>query len=903
MPLHSPVSGADRLLLGSGLEGFVKVSSQFITLREPDNQPKAEDDALRLRCGRIFLSVPAGAVTSLNDGDLALVRRLATSPPLTAQTDTAFQTELLERWFATEVPTAGVLLAAMTTMQAHDLPPPPPFSAVPGWLREIWLSFLLRNPPLFRRVGERERYAERALAVIERVYDAVVTDPLPEAQRLGEQFRNEARMEALYFTDGDPTAAFRRWAEIIEVTALRVGLPVSHGFAPTARPRPRVGLLLNSLYAGPEPLYLIAHLSPELGRRFDVTLFLLTEVVDPGLRETVERTGVRIVHVPRGAVNTRVAWIRAHDLDLMLFASNCAVYGESTFLSMCRLARVQVTGAASPVSPGFTQHDYYLLGEDNVGPDYAQHCTETLYRLPGLCTYYAFGLDQSPGSVSVGRDDLQIPHDAPIFISTANYMKINAELVQLWARILCRVPKAVLLLAPFNPNWRPNYQEDILEDLLRVQMRACGVDPARVRIVRRLPQRADVQRLIGIADVYLDSFPFGGACSMIDPLEVGVPVVVRDAPNFRGSIAACMLRDIGLGDMVARDEEAYVEAAVRLGSSAPAQETARRRIRASAATNRAFTDCTAYAGRFLDACQMMIDGYAERFRRRMAEPARTRSALTDLVARLAAGRSPWLNTLSDTKLIPLLLLPYFKALGDVEGGRLLVDVGACVGDFARPFLLDGWSGHMLEPDASCEASLSALTAEFSGRAHHHAMVAVDAPVNSVTYHRTAVGLSGLGPSPYAPTLQTVVLPATRLADLARSEGMSRIDLLKVDAEGFDFTVLNGHDFAALPPRLVMVEFGDMYAGQSRAEIAEGIRAMAERGYDAMIFSCEDDGNFRKGVWEYRVIAVTFEEPRPNKAGAVFGNIIFFRRDDALLPALLLGLVESFLPGGERGSGG
>ena len=867
---------------------------------DADDTKKLEDQNLRLRCARIFLGVAGQPLGVLAPADYELVRRLAGERPLADTLPSDFLTDLLKHWFATRFPSAGVLLAAMVAANPHDLPPPPPLSEVPDWLRSDWLGFLLRKPGLFRQVGERERYFEAYSAIVDCVYHAIVADPLPDVRALAERFRNEADPLAVYFTHQHPTRIFRRWAQVVEASALMLGMTLSHTFAPRHGERPRIGLMLNGLRKGPEAFYLLAHLSPALSARFDVTVYLLLPGLDGELVREVEATGARIAVIPEGSVNTRAAWIRGHDLDLMLFASNCAVRGEIALLSMCRLARRQLIGAASPVSPGFTNGDSYLLAEGNVEAAFARHCNEKLYRMPGVCTYYAFGLDRAPATVTIDRASLDIPADAPLLVTTANYYKITPELVRLWAHILWRVPDALLLLMPFNPNWSTSYQDNILTDLLRREMLARGVNPHRLRAVSRLPQRADVHRVIAMGDVYLDSHPFGGFCSMIDPLELAVPVVVRDAPTFHGRIAASMLRDIGLGDMVLATDDDYVDAAVHLATDASARTTARQRIRDAAAANQAFTRTDSYAERFVQVCDDLITDDRGQMRDRLADAARARRAATAVVDRLSAERSVWLQSLTDTKLIPLLILPYFRALGTAATGRVLLDVGACVGGFARPFLTDGdWQVHMLEPDASCFAAMTAVVDAFPGRAHHHALVAIDGSEDEITYHRTAIGLSGLGPSPYAETQQAIVLPATRLADLARKQNLAAVDLLKVDAEGFDFQVLNGYDFGGSPPRLVMVEFGDMYAGQSEDKIMAGIAAMAERGYDPLILSCDDDNNFRQGIWEYRVIAATFDRPRRSKAGTLLGNIIFFRKDDPLFPALFCRLVESFLPGAER----
>jgi hypothetical protein len=137
------------------------------------------------------------------------------------------------------------------------------------------------------------------------------------------------------------------------------------------------------------------------------------------------------------------------------------------------------------------------------------------------------------------------------------------------------------------------------------------------------------------------------------------------------------------------------------------------------------------------------------------------------------------------------------------------------------------------------------------------MIVTDRTAAAVDFHQSSTGLSGLSPSPFGKTVAEVSAPAVRLDDHARSARLARVDLIKVDAEGWDFEALLSHDFARLAPRLAMVEFGTQFARQSFDRIAKGVMAMAEHGYDALVFSYDDDGNFAKGVWQHRLIGVSF----------------------------------------------
>jgi predicted O-linked N-acetylglucosamine transferase (SPINDLY family) len=67
-------------------------------------------------------------------------------------------------------------------------------------------------------------------------------------------------------------------------------------------------------------------------------------------------------------------------------------------------------------------------------------------------------------------------------------------------------------------------------------------------------------------DVYLDSFPYSGPTSTSEALSLGIAVVALSMPLFRGRLAAGILSEIGLSQLVANDIEEYAAIACRLAT-------------------------------------------------------------------------------------------------------------------------------------------------------------------------------------------------------------------------------------------------------------------------------------------------------------------------------------------------
>lgn len=236
--------------------------------------------------------------------------------------------------------------------------------------------------------------------------------------------------------------------------------------------------------------------------------------------------------------------------------------------------------------------------------------------------------------------------------------------------------------------------------------------------------------------------------------------------------------------------------------------------------------------------------------------------------------------LTDQAVAETLIRDYFRA-GETGQARHLVDVGAAYGSVAGVFLNDGWTADLFEPDPACAPPLQRLLAKHGTRARLHTLAVGSRAQAAVFYQNTIPGLSGLQPSPFGSARSELPIKTVRLDDYLPSIGVKAVDLLKIDTEGNDFDVLDSHDFSALAPALVYVEYSYYFAGQTPAVVDAAIADMRARGYDAVIFEYRDDGNFRRGSWAHRLVAIRLDDETPSAADA-FGNVLFYRHGDPLL---------------------
>jgi predicted O-linked N-acetylglucosamine transferase (SPINDLY family) len=123
---------------------------------------------------------------------------------------------------------------------------------------------------------------------------------------------------------------------------------------------------------------------------------------------------------------------------------------------------------------------------------------------------------------------------------------------------------------------------------------ALGISDERLIVFAPAPNRADVLARLRLADIYLDSFPFSGATSLLDPLEVGLPSIVMDGTPFRSLVGPALLRSIQLEELVAPSVEGYVDLASRLAAEPGLRQRLRDQILNAMRAVPAFLDSKRY---------------------------------------------------------------------------------------------------------------------------------------------------------------------------------------------------------------------------------------------------------------------------------------------------------------------
>jgi hypothetical protein len=590
-----------------------------------------------------------------------------------------------EHWGAP--PRTNVLMAAMALGPAYHFPAPLRLALLPAWLRLHYARFLFGSPPIFLHPGEADRYASHSIEAMKVLRAAILDDGLPEARALAEAV-SAASSVMIYFNEQQLKSYFRDKALIYEWLLASGEFSLGHAAPLLKTKKKKIGVLHRSLAPGTETYYLLAHLEGRERRDLEVTLY----VFDPSSGAVADAFKPWVDHVVQlpNDIGAAVARIRQDRLDLCLVTNNVAWgLNKETAIAAHRLARVQVIGDASPTTPGLSSSDIFLSSEGNEPSRQAQDdYQETLVRMQGPTWYFGFSHDQDPQTITVTRAGLGIPDDHVLFFSGSNYFKITPEVLLAWAEILARTPGSSLALMPFNANWQTDYPVSMFVRRLNRVLATFGVAADRVKLFARVPTRADLQAVMSLADIYLDSFPYPGACSLVDPLLVGLPVVVRRGRKLRTAQASSLLEMEGLETAICAGTDAYVERATRLAEDPTFRAQEAGRVRRAAQPSLTCLRTTPLARKFTAFCTSAIAAADTNLDHlRGASEADLRAIVAHAAALALSDPTPALHRLTDSEIVSQLITPYLETLaGEGRAAGRVIEVGAAVGSHAMPRL-------------------------------------------------------------------------------------------------------------------------------------------------------------------------------------------------------------------------
>jgi len=236
-----------------------------------------------------------------------------------------------------------------------------------------------------------------------------------------------------------------------------------------------------------------------------------------------------------------------------------------------RPAPIQVNWLGFPGTMGSSFHHYLIADPNIVPPQSERFYSERVVR---LSCYQPNDRRRAVAEPRPTRAEAGLPDDAVVFCCFNAAHKITPFTFARWMEILKRTPGSVL--------WLLESSRDTQGHLLAHAAEA-GVAPGRLIFAPKQPNAQHLARY-ALADLFLDTAPYGAHTTASDALWMGAPVLTFWGRSFAARVCGSLVGAAGLPDLVCQSPREFVETAVALGRDPPRLAALRARLEAGRAT-------------------------------------------------------------------------------------------------------------------------------------------------------------------------------------------------------------------------------------------------------------------------------------------------------------------------------
>jgi predicted O-linked N-acetylglucosamine transferase (SPINDLY family) len=282
------------------------------------------------------------------------------------------------------------------------------------------------------------------------------------------------------------------------------------------------------------------------------------------MRARLENAFTHFLDVPNLPDAEIAGLLRVHEIDIAIDLNGYTAGARPGILGR-RAAPVQVNYLGYPGTMGADAIDYIIADRVLIPPEHRQFYSEQVVWLPD--TYQANDSSRvllSPPS----RAEMGLPEDTFVFCCFNANHKILPDSFGRWMTILRGTANTVLWLLEDNAAAAAN---------LRIAAQAHGVAPERLVFAAHERPDRHLAR-IALADLVLDSLPYGAHTTSSDALWAGVPVLTLLGATFAGRVAASLLSAIGIPELITQSAEEYQTLACELAQNRDFYATFRSRL-------------------------------------------------------------------------------------------------------------------------------------------------------------------------------------------------------------------------------------------------------------------------------------------------------------------------------------
>ena len=247
-----------------------------------------------------------------------------------------------------------------------------------------------------------------------------------------------------------------------------------------------------------------------------------------------------------------VKLIRKYEIDIAIDLNGHTKHAR-TNIFLNRIAKSQVNFIGYPNTMGNSEYDFIVADEVLITKEDLKFYSEKIIYISPCF---------QPNSIRkynrkfFDRSEFNLPDNTFIFCCFNLNLKISDQILNSWIRILKQTVNTVLWV----------YIEHFARENFIKAISNAGICLSRIIFTERLSYDVYMSRFF-LADLFLDTYPFGGGTTFSDALLSELPVLALAGESFHSRMGKSLLYSLKIPELVTESFDEYTDKAILLAKN------------------------------------------------------------------------------------------------------------------------------------------------------------------------------------------------------------------------------------------------------------------------------------------------------------------------------------------------
>lgn len=234
-----------------------------------------------------------------------------------------------------------------------------------------------------------------------------------------------------------------------------------------------------------------------------------------------------------------------------------------------RSAPIQINFLGYPGTMGAKFYDYIIADRTIIPERMKENYTEKVIYQENC---YQPNISKREISNKIfKKSDFNLPEGKLIYCNFNSNYKITPLIFETWMEILKEVPESVFWVYCNNKITRKN---------LLKEAKLKNIDEKRIVFAKKLENKEHLKR-IKLADIFLDTFPYGAHTTASDAIRMGLPLITIEGETFASRVSSSILKQVNLEELIVSNIQNYKKIAIKFGKNKDDLENIKKKLSVS----------------------------------------------------------------------------------------------------------------------------------------------------------------------------------------------------------------------------------------------------------------------------------------------------------------------------------